>query len=394
MSCICYNVFIVKGDFRMGKKRNEEEYIGRENGKDIFRNEYGDYVRFVSTEEKDMESSILDGIDTNEDIEGMLKTLEEDWKSIEARVKALEKENTVLAKKLANKEKELMYFTDNNVTVKKFKVLENVKAKLEKQVEELKKENKILSMKRKASAAFERENELLQEIDLLKENNTMLQDYLEHSIDETDSLRNELHLLRDGYKRLYKAKTEHAAEYKNILEWIELLPREVDNLNSFVKRKGMASILEQESFKNIKDWIEFLQHEADKLREEDVELSEERDQLAETQCTPKRLEKLMRSKKILVMGGHVNWQNRIKEVYPKLIYLDSDNVNFDVSVLKNADYIFFNTLHCSHTLYFKVKENISVGRDKQEGKEKLVYINNNNVDVFTQVLMEKMLESE
>ena len=32
----------------MGKKRNEEEYIGRENGKDIFRNEYGDYVRFVS----------------------------------------------------------------------------------------------------------------------------------------------------------------------------------------------------------------------------------------------------------------------------------------------------------------------------------------------------------
>ena len=65
-----YNVFIVKGDFRMGNKRNEEEYIGRENGKDIFRNEYGDYVRFVSTEEKDMESSILDGIDTNEDIEG------------------------------------------------------------------------------------------------------------------------------------------------------------------------------------------------------------------------------------------------------------------------------------------------------------------------------------
>lgn len=94
----------------MGKKRNEEEYIGLENGKDIFRNEYGDYVRFVSTEEKDMESSILDGIDTNEDIEGMLKTLEEDWKSIEARVKALEKENTVLAKKLANKEKRVDVF--------------------------------------------------------------------------------------------------------------------------------------------------------------------------------------------------------------------------------------------------------------------------------------------
>lgn len=373
----------------MGIKRTEE-FAAQENGKDIFRNEYGDYVKLEGTEEKE-EGSILDEMDLDADTESILKTLEEEWKKMEARVKVLEKENTVLNKKLSNKEKELEAFAENNITVKKFKTLENVKDKLEKQVEELKAENKILSMKRKAKTAGEREDELLGEIDLLKEDNTILHDYWEHSVDEAANLRNELQQVRDGYKKLYRAKLEQAAEYKDLMEWIELLPQELDKLDSFIKRRGIASVLENESYSNIKAWTEFLQNEADKLREEDTELAVEKDMLGELQCTPKRLEKLLRSKKILIMGGHANWQNRIKEVYPKLTYMDSDNVNFDVTILKNADYIFFNTLHCSHTLYFKVKDNLNAGRDKQEGKDKLIYINNNNVDVFTDILMEKIL---
>lgn len=373
----------------MGIKRTEE-FAAQENGKDIFRNKYGDYVKLEGTEEKE-EGSILDEMDLDANTESMLKTLEEEWKKMEARVKVLEKENTVLNKKLSNREKELAAFAENNITVKKFKTLENVKDKLEKQVEELKAENKILSMKRKAKTAGEREDELLGEIDLLKEDNTVLHDYWEHSVDEAANLRNELQQVRDGYKKLYRAKLEQAAEYKDLLEWIELLPQELDKLDSFIKRRGIASVLENESYSNIKAWTEFLQNEADKLREEDTELAVEKDMLGELQCTPKRLEKLLRSKKILIMGGHANWQNRIKEVYPKLTYMDSDNVNFDVTILKNADYIFFNTLHCSHTMYFKVKDNLNAGRDKQDGKDKLIYINNNNVDVFTDILMEKIL---
>lgn len=373
----------------MGIKRTEE-FAAQENGKDIFRNKYGDYVKLEGTEEKE-EGSILDEMDLDANTESMLKTLEEEWKKMEARVKVLEKENTVLNKKLSNREKELAAFAENNITVKKFKTLENVKDKLEKQVEELKAENKILSMKRKAKTAGEREDELLGEIDLLKEDNTILHDYWEHSVDEAANLRNELQQVRDGYKKLYRAKLEQAAEYKDLMEWIELLPQELDKLDSFIKRRGIASVLENESYSNIKAWTEFLQNEADKLREEDTELAVEKDMLGELQCTPKRLEKLLRSKKILIMGGHANWQNRIKEVYPKLTYMDSDNVNFDVTILKNADYIFFNTLHCSHTIYFKVKDNLNAGRDKQEGKDKLIYINNNNVDVFTDILMEKIL---
>lgn len=373
----------------MGNRANEK-LVGLENGVDIFRNEYGDYVK-LEGEDNTNQASILDSLTEDADVENMLQTLEKEWQHIEAKAKALEKENADLVKKLANREKELAAFAENNITVKKFKTLENVKDKLEKQVEELKAENKILSMKRKAKTAGEREDELLGEIDLLKEDNTILHDYWEHSVDEAANLRNELQQVRDGYKKLYRAKLEHAAEYKDLMEWIELLPQELDKLDSFIKRRGIASVLENESYSNIKAWTEFLQNEADKLREEDTELAVEKDMLGKLQCTPKRLEKLLRSKKILIMGGHANWQNRIKEVYPKLTYMDSDNVNFDVTILKNADYIFFNTLHCSHTMYFKVKDNLNAGRDKQEGKDKLIYINNNNVDVFTDILMEKIL---
>lgn len=373
----------------MGNRANEK-LVGLENGVDIFRNEYGDYVK-LEVDDNTNQASILDGLTEDADVETMLQTLEKEWQHMEAKAKALEKENADLVKKLANREKELAAFTENNITVKKFKTLENVKDKLEKQIEELKAENKTLSMKRKAKTAGEREDELLREIDQLKEDNLILEDYLEHSVDEADKLRSELKQVREGYSKLYHSKEEQSAEYKNIAEWNEMLSQELGKLDSFIKRKGLASVMEQECYRNIREWTEFLQQELEKLHDEDAELALEKEQLKELQCTPKRLEKLLRSKKILIMGGHVNWQNRIKEVYPKLTYIDSDNVNFDVSVLKNADYIFFNTLHCSHTLYFKVKENISSGRDKQDTKDKLVYINNNNVDVFTDILIEKLL---
>ena len=200
--------------------------------------------------------------------------------------------------------------------------------------------------------------------------------------------------LRESYSNLYRIKEKHTKEYKNILEWLELLPQEIQKLDDFFKSNGLTYVLEQKSYKDINELTGLLKHDAEKLREEKAELVEEKHMLGKLRCTPKRLEKLIRSKKILVMGGHINWQNRIKEVYPSFTYMDSDNVNFDVSILKTADYIFFNTLHCSHTLYFKVKDNVSTGRDKQYGKAKLVYINNNNVDVFTEIFMEKMLETE
>lgn len=95
---------------------------------------------------------------------------------------------------------------------------------------------------------------------------------------------------------------------------------------------------------------------------------------------------------VLIMGGHHVWQNRLKELYPDFKYLDSDNVNYDINITRNADIVFFNTLHCSHTLYYRMKNNINNGRD--ERKNKVVYISSNNLEYFKEMVSKAALGKE
>lgn len=95
---------------------------------------------------------------------------------------------------------------------------------------------------------------------------------------------------------------------------------------------------------------------------------------------------------VLIMGGHQVWQNRLKELYPDFKHLDSDNVNYDINITRNADIVFFNTLHCSHTLYYRMKNNINNGRD--ERKNKVVYISSNNLEYFKEMVSKAALGKE
>ena len=91
------------------------------------------------------------------------------------------------------------------------------------------------------------------------------------------------------------------------------------------------------------------------------------------------------------MGGHQIWQNKLKELYPDFTYIDSDNINFDINITRNADIILFNTLHCSHSLYYKMKNNTYNGL--YENKNKVTYIGSNNMgyfrDLITKLVSEK-----
>lgn len=100
------------------------------------------------------------------------------------------------------------------------------------------------------------------------------------------------------------------------------------------------------------------------------------------------VENKLKSYNILVMGGHQIWQNRLKEVYPYFTYIDSDNVNFDINITRNADFIFFNTLHCSHTLYYRIKNNVNNGRTNN--KEKIVLVSSNNLEYFKNLVTNLM----
>jgi len=61
---------------------------------------------------------------------------------------------------------------------------------------------------------------------------------------------------------------------------------------------------------------------------------------------------------VIIIGGKSGWINKIKEILPSWSYIPTDSINFDVRLLNNK-YVLFNTDYVSHSMYYKVIENIS-----------------------------------
>lgn len=69
----------------------------------------------------------------------------------------------------------------------------------------------------------------------------------------------------------------------------------------------------------------------------------------------------------LIVGGHENWQNKLKEKIPNTFkFLTANDENYDTLLLDNIDYVFFYTEYLNHAIYYKTinycrKNNIKVG---------------------------------
>ena len=61
---------------------------------------------------------------------------------------------------------------------------------------------------------------------------------------------------------------------------------------------------------------------------------------------------------VIIIGGNQSWINKIKEILSNWSYISANSINFDVKLLDNK-YVLFNTDYVSHSMYYKVIENIS-----------------------------------
>ncbi|MFE8698251.1 hypothetical protein ACFYKT_18165 [Cytobacillus sp. FJAT-53684] len=67
----------------------------------------------------------------------------------------------------------------------------------------------------------------------------------------------------------------------------------------------------------------------------------------------------LKEKNIVIIGGHPNWQIKLKEIFPNYIIVDVENLNRDLSFIGHADAVFINTNFLSHSLYWKVMNQMS-----------------------------------
>ena len=84
-------------------------------------------------------------------------------------------------------------------------------------------------------------------------------------------------------------------------------------------------------------------------------------------------------KKVLVIGGHDNWQSKLKIEFPDWTYLNSENKTFSAASVKDKDYIICNTEVLSHAAYYKL---MSI----KEKDQKLLYVRSNNIDLVMEEL--------
>ena len=74
--------------------------------------------------------------------------------------------------------------------------------------------------------------------------------------------------------------------------------------------------------------------------------------------------KAIGKKKIIIMGGHQQWQRKVKEALPfvELVYVDL--INRDFKIISGYDYVFVNTSVLSHGFYSKLMK--TLGKEKNK----------------------------
>lgn len=105
--------------------------------------------------------------------------------------------------------------------------------------------------------------------------------------------------------------------------------------------------------------IEKLKEELEKARIKNKEVDRLREVVFEFEMpdlpdSKISLAELIKGKKIIVVGGHINWRNKMKATYPSLEILDGHLANIDISLFDNADLVLFNTSNMSHKVYYKL----------------------------------------
>lgn len=66
------------------------------------------------------------------------------------------------------------------------------------------------------------------------------------------------------------------------------------------------------------------------------------------------LSELTEGKKIIVIGGHINWRNDLKNKYPAFQIFDGSVNTADLSSIQSADFVFLNVSNMSHAMYYKI----------------------------------------
>nr|WP_288976039.1 hypothetical protein [uncultured Blautia sp.] len=164
-----------------------------------------------------------------------------------------------------------------------------------------------------------------------------------------------------------QSRTEYLEQKKKELEkHLEQSETEKVKLRTRLQSAEEKNALERDELISLRNYIFQCIQAEEKPKQEEAHSN---DEYAE----------LMKGEKMLIIGGHANWQKKMKQHLPHSQFLSSDNLHFDNSVLYCKKYLVFNTDMMKHGLYYKI-----TGQRKKG--QKILYVHGNNITKSLQEL--------
>lgn len=189
-------------------------------------------------------------------------------------------------------------------------------------------------------------------------------------------------LIIDSFKEAYR-KTQDSY-YNNRIEEVEYLAfekeqeltdewklkenqwrvREKELKEKLTKLEYEKNIWKKEA-ESTRKKISVLETELEKAKQSEKELGTLKKYLATTEKVEDEkismsvIEDFFRNKKIIIIGGDLSWQQKLKANFPGFIIWDADDVNRDFTPLNKADAICLCWTYMSHPMYWKAKKQIN-----------------------------------
>lgn len=177
--------------------------------------------------------------------------------------------------------------------------------------------------------------------------------------------------IRYGLKA-YKQVKKHYFKNNKETQFLELEEKEKE-----IKKIKIKSDFLENDFKNYKKTAEEKEKEIEKILEEkDIEIKRlkqmleleknnsdeitslrkfifELDKEIEYANDEKIDNAILENAHIAIVGGHSNWQNKMKTTLKNAVFISADMYNFDTKILHNVDHVFVNINYLGHALYYK-----------------------------------------
>lgn len=149
-------------------------------------------------------------------------------------------------------------------------------------------------------------------------------------------------------------KLEDADEKKALLEQINELRLKLHTAESENRalRENISAVKSlQEENKGLSDRLNELNKETSALRSYVYGLTEE--DIVVEQADYEEMKKELREKRIVIIGGHMNWIQKMKSEFPGWKIVPKAAGNSDVSVVSGADAVYFFSDSLDHSTYYR-----------------------------------------